>query len=410
MLERKRDLIGKAKSIVSDSALSIAALVIVNCIAQFLVYPVWSRAFDAEKYGNIIYVMSLMNTFSVSIGVAANYARMTESSKGVSHKGDYNVVLLTFSPLVGILCYVLIRLSNLGMPTGDSALAAVLSVVTMWRYYADVEYRLSLNYKGYFLYYLTIGVGYLLGYGLFLMTKLWPLALIPGEMMGLLLVFARGDTFRGDAAHKSAFFLHNCKTILLLVLTNVINNAIFNGDRLLLQLMLNGAAVTLYYLASLVGKTMSLITTPLNSVIIGYLARYKGNIQKKTVHLIFLTTLVCIALGTGAAIIGSHILIRLLYPRNYADAKAYFLIANLTQVVYFISNIITTILLRFAKINRQLIIDTVYAVLFLLLCPTAAHFYGFPGFCTALLIVNFVRYFVGIYCCYQSLRKHGIKS
>lgn len=403
MLKKIGDIFQKAKGILSDSIWSIAALMLINCVAQFLVYPFWAAEFNDERYGNVIYVMSLVNTFAVAIGVACNYARMTESSKRETKNGDYNLILLAFSILVGILCFFLTVLSNLGMSLQESGLAAILAILTMWRYYADVEYRLSLNYKGYFVYYFTISIGYLLGLLLFWQTKLWPLALLPGEILGLFLVTYEGKLFKEDCFTKSETFRINCNTVFVLVATNIISNAIFNGDRILLQLLINGSAVTLYYLASLVGKTMSLITTPLNSVIIGYLSRFKGEFTRKMIQLFTVATLVGITIGTLFAIIGSHILIRILYPENYLQVKDYFLIANLTQVVYFVTNIVTTMLLRIAKTNRQLIVNVVYAVAFLVLCIPAALLYGVSGFCIALLAANVTRYLVAIACCYMSI-------
>lgn len=399
----KISLSGKIRAIVSDSIWSILALMLINCIAQFLVYPVWSRMFDTEHYGNIIYVMSLVNTFSVSIGVATNYARMSESVHRETENGDYNWLLLICGVVAGAVSFILIVLSDLGMSSSEALLAAVLAVLTMWRYYADVEYRLSLNYKGYFVYYLFISIGYLIGIGLFRVTKLWPLALIPGELLGLLRIFAKGELFRKAPLKCGEFFWDNCQNVMLLVFTNMISNAIFNGDRILLQIALNGTAVTMYYLASLVGKTMSLVTTPLNSVIMGYLARYKGEINRKMITLFAMATLVAIALGTAVGVIGSHILIRILYPDNYVQAKEYFLIANLAQVIYFMTNIVTTLLLRIAKPNRQLYVNGIYAGAFVLLCIPAVYFWGFSGFCVALVMANVARYVAALGICYLSI-------
>lgn len=396
--------LNKTKGILSDSVWSIAALMLINCVAQFLVYPFWATEFSEERYGNIIYVMSLVNTFAVSIGTACNYARMKESSVRETRNGDYNVILLLFSICIGAVCFVLTVLSNLEMSFLESGLVAVLAVLTMWRYYADVEYRLALNYKGYFVYYLTISLGYLLGVLLFWQTKLWPLALLPGEAFGLIRIALKGKMFKNDFLSKSDVFRINCRMVITLIATNIITNSIFNGDRLLLQWLINGSAVTIYYLASLAGKTMSLVTTPLNSVIIGYLSRFKGEFTHKMIFIFSEITIAGIAVGTLIALVGSHILIWILYPESYALVKDFFLVANLTQVVHFVTNVVTTMLLRIGKMNRQLVINVVYAIAFFVLCVPAAMWYGVAGFSVAFLAANVLRYAVAIVFCFTSIR------
>lgn len=393
------------KAFLSDSFWTIAALVMMNAVAQFVVYPVWAKVYSDEVYGNIIYTMSLVNIFAVSMGVGANYARMSESANRKTCSGDYNLLLLACSTVAILGTYVLVWFSGLNMSNSECLLTAVLACATMWRYYADVEYRLNLNFKGYFCYYLAISIGYLVGIAIFWSTRLWPLALLPGEIAGLLVIAFKGSLFRTKPLVRGADFSENIKTALTLIATNIISNTVFNGDRILLQLMMSGTAVTVYYLASLLGKTMSLVTTPLNSVIIGYLARYKGNVSKAMVHKFVAITLAAVALGTLGTWGASYILIRILYADSYAIVKDYFLIANLAQMFYFITNIVTTVLLRFAKTRCQLVINTVYALSFVVLCTAGAQVFGFDGFCAALLLVNVIRYSIAIVYCYKNVER-----
>jgi len=393
----------KIKLFAKDSLWSVLALVLVNCASQFLIYPLWAVAFGAEKYGNILYVMGLVNTFAVSIGVACNYARMAEASRRKTQNGDYNVILLLLGVLVVAISFLLAFFGKARMNLMESAFSAGLAVLIMWRYYADVEYRLTLDYKGYFTYYFIISVGYLLGVLLFRQTKMWPLALIPGEFFGLVRVALKGSLFKAGALRNSDAFKRNCNSALVLIATNLISNAIFNGDRILLQVFLNGSAVTVYYLASLAGKTMSLVTTPLNSVIIGYLSRFQGEFSRKMIHIFTAITLAAIVAGTIFAVAVSHILIQVLYSENYLGVKGYFVIANFTQTVYFVTNIVMVLMLRIVKTNRQLIVNAIYAVAFFAFGIPAVLWSGIPGFCYAVLAANIIRYVVAIAFCYTSI-------
>ena len=400
----KTSIFSKIKGFFNDSVWSIAALMLMNVVSQFIIYPLWSKKFNNEVYGNIVYIMSLINIFAVSFGIATNYSRMAESAKRKTHNGDYNIVLSVGSIISGIFTFAIVLWGNVKVSVLEAILIALLCAITMWRYYADVEYRLNLDYKGYFLYYAVISIGYLVGGVIFWLTDIWPFALLVGELGGLFYIYKKGTILSDKPFIVSKYFNTNIKAIIILIITNLLSNVIFNGDRLLLQFFLSGTAVTIYYLASLVGKTMSLVTTPLNSVIIGYLASYKGNFTFQMMHIFLGGSIIAIFIGTLVGVIGSHILIFILYPQNYDIVKNFFLIANITQVIYFVTNVITTILLRLANTKYQLVINTTYAITFLIMCIPATYLYGFNAFCIALFIVNIIRYVLALFLCYYNIK------
>ena len=379
--------------IAGDSIWSIAGLVLMNVVAQFVIYPIWNQRLGNETYGQILYLISGMNIWAVSFGVACNYARMKASVDHPTYNRTYLKLLLVASviavPYILIYSYLSKGYCFSSLETG---LLILLTITTMWRYYADVEYRLSLNYRQFFMYYLMISIGYGIGTLLFLVTNLWPLSLLVGEMFGLLLVAFKGHVLRvepkGTIREDSSTII---RMVMVLLATDLISNLIFNGDRVLLNLLNGGVAVTIYYQASLMGKTMTLITTPMNSVLIGYLAKTKAEMTIKAMNIISLLTIGLFILCSLACFFVSHIIIQILYPQNYALVNAYFLIANASQVAYFLSGVISTILLRYCKMRYQLYINLVYAMMFAGACIPAAVLWGLDGFCYALLGVCLLR-------------------
>ena len=77
-------------------------------------------------------------------------------------------------------------------------------------------------------------------------------------------------------------------------------------------------------------------------------------------------------------------------------AKSYFFIANAAQVIFFVTNVVTTVLLKFAKMRCQLIVNVFYGVGFCILCIPVAYLYGLDAFCYALLVVNMIRYIIAL--------------
>ena len=132
-----------------------------------------------------------MNIIAISVGSACNYARMTESATKDTWNINYNIILMASSVIVIPVMLIIVKFCGVPMTVTEAVTFLILTILTMWRFYADVEYRLHLNYKGYFLYYLFISIGYLIGIVLFKVTGMWALALIPGEIAGLIMVLPK---------------------------------------------------------------------------------------------------------------------------------------------------------------------------------------------------------------------------
>ena len=392
------------RKLLSDSAWSIAGLVLMNITAQFAIYPLWNRELGNEPYGRILYLIAGMNIIAVSMGVACNYARMKASAEGKTENRPYSrILLVTTGALIPWCVLVALFAGGEGPNPLETGLLILLGIATMWRYYADVEYRLSLNYKAFFCYYLTISIGYGIGAGLFLWLKLWPLALLPGEMAGIFLVYRRGTVLKTIPEENRVQDQAVTKMVTTLFATEVISNLILNGDRVLLNLLVNATAVTVYYQASLVGKTMALVTTPLNSVLIGYLSRFQGGLTKKIMNRVTLACAAAVPAATLAATVGSHILIRILYPQNYDLVSPYFIMANIAQVTFFVSAVAATVLLRFCRTDYQLYINLVYAGLFIVLCIPGVLLWQVEGLCIGMMAAGLLKLCYVLYLGYKSI-------
>ena len=392
------------RKLLSDSAWSIAGLVLMNITAQFAIYPLWNRELGNEPYGRILYLIAGMNIIAVSMGVACNYARMKASAEGKTENRPYSrILLVTTGALIPWCVLVALFAGGEGPNPLETSLLILLGIATMWRYYADVEYRLSLNYKAFFCYYLAISIGYGIGAGLFLWLKLWPLALLPGEMAGIFLVYRRGTVLKTIPEENRVQDQAVTKMVTTLFATEVISNLILNGDRVLLNLLVNATAVTVYYQASLVGKTMALVTTPLNSVLIGYLSRFQGGLTKKIMNRVTLACAAAVPAATLAATVGSHILIRILYPQNYDLVSPYFIMANIAQVTFFVSAVAATVLLRFCRTDYQLYINLVYAGLFIVLCIPGVLLWQVEGLCIGMMAAGLLKLCYVLYLGYKSI-------
>ena len=388
----KKTGLSKVKLFAKDSAWSIAALCLMNAVLQFLLYPVLRQVLGQDGFGQVQYLLGIISIIAVTIGSSVNYAHIVSSTRGGVHNTDSLIWLIGMSVLLLPVCFGVLWLSHMYVSLGRFLLFWTLTVLTVWRYFGDVEYRLTTNYRGYFLYYLFISVGYAGGVLLYRATGLWELMILPGECLGLAFVACNGRVLRFDCAFDGTRFRGYLNATVSLTASHLLGSVVLSGDRLVLQNAVGSEAVTIYYVSSLIGKTMALITTPLNSVIIGHLVKREERLRGSQFLKLSMLGLLVAAVMTGVTVAGSYIVIPWLYPDDFAQATSLFLLANAAQVIYFASNILMVVLIRYLKAVYQVVINTVYMGVFFAVSVAATLWFGLFGFAVALLITNAVRY------------------
>lgn len=193
----------KIKSICKDSTWSIAGIVLMNVITQFVVYPAWNQKLGPETYGDILFLIALTYIVANPIGISCNYVRVARSAEKKTGNSGY-LHILTFSSLIMIPISILIGgFGGILIKPTDIFLYALLMIVTIWLNYVDVEYRLTLHYVRYFFYCVIISVGYLGGTLFFVYSDIWTMPLLLGSIAGILAVFCRGSIFKPDEEREN---------------------------------------------------------------------------------------------------------------------------------------------------------------------------------------------------------------
>lgn len=380
----------KLKGITGDFMYSMMGLVVMNGVIQLALYPFLNKQLGTDEFGVVLTLISLIAIMGSTFGTAANYSRMVTRMKGQDSNGDYNIFLL----LIAILS-VVVSICGLMWLHRFSVLAEVgyliLMVVTVLRYYSDVEFRLNLNYKRFFIFYLLISVGYLAGIGLFFITHSWIIVMLCGECLAVGFVIVTGSIYKGELFKRSEYFKENMRSLIILSGTELIAAVILNADRLILQAIDGGTSVTIFYAATLIGKMVSLISTPLNGVIIGYLTKYEGGMKKSSF------VKLCLGSIVGSFVINvfcfgvSFIFVRIMYADIFELVRPYLWFANLGQVFYFIANTLTVILLRFTDEKYQLVINILFLIVFVVLAIPMTFVFRLWGMAIALVAVNLIK-------------------
>ncbi len=400
-----KEILKRYKAQLGDSAFGIFGLLLMNLVAQLLLFPLYAKRFGGGGYGELQYLMGYVNILTVAFGTAAGLARMTAPTAERWHNGcDYNLFLLAFA-LLGLPVTLLVRrFAGVAMSTPTYICYYLLFVAMLFRYYADVSYKITLAYRRYFAYYAVIGAGYVIGAALMWRTGIWPLGLLIGEAAGVLFAYCSEKTLTRGGLLPSAAWRGTLGTVVTLFLAEGASNLILNADRLVLGLLEGHYAVTVYYLATIAGKTMSLLTVPLGGVLIGHLARYEGGLPKRTVHKLAGGALAAISLFTLLCAAGGALVIRLLYPSEFNAVWPYLPIGSFAEVVYFITGLLTVVVLRFGKRRYQVIINGTFAALFFALGIPATLFFGIRGFAVSVTLAAILRFVLALALMYRSAR------
>lgn len=402
----------KVFNIASDLVFSIAGLVLMNGVLQLLINPKLTEWMGDVAFGNLQSILAVVSIMGTSFGVAANYSRMVRSREKKDTNGDYNIFLTVISVLCIAVSAVTLVIYESFSPVHFILLTALM-VVTVLRYYGDVNYRMNLNYKGFFVYYAMITAGYCLGLLIYkYVSQQWMLTFIAGETAAVIFVLLHGNIFRGkNLLKRSENFGDTVKSIGILSGTNLLSSIAQQSDKIILRLAMDGGAVTTLYVSTLLGKIVSLLTTPLNGVLIGYLTKYDGKITKK-----MLAAFAGALLGIGvvslfACYIGSLIFVKFLYSAEiFAEAKQYFFLANAGQIFYFLSNCLMTVILRIASEKYQMYINFVYIIIYAAVVIPMTMTYGIWGIVIALLIVNTAKFAIVTVVGFVEIKKAEIKS
>lgn len=381
---------------------SVGAAAVFNMVLQFLVYPGFERSGGSAQFGVVQAIISLVAIVAGTCGYAVNCARLLGREKGRTANGDYNTILAVLGGIgaligVGYLAWLQQDLQTAVITPLSYVLVVLLMVATMLRYYSEVEYRLSTDFFRYMIYYLLIAAGYLVGLAIFHLTGEWMLTLLLGELACLVYVCIHGSIYRRPLFRTTPELKPILYSIGFVFASALVDNLTLHADRIvLLAITGDGDTVTYYYIASLVGKIISMLTLPINALLLSYLVRYQGGLTKKLWLMLAGGATAFGLVGFVGCLIVSPILIGILYPDLAAQVAPYVTSAILGQIFYFISGMLMIILLRFKGERKQLLFNGIYAVEFFTCVVIGTLLDGLDGFVYAILIANAIRFVMAL--------------
>lgn len=253
-----------------------------------------------------------------------------------------------------------------------------------------MEYRLNLNYRRYFIYYLLIGIGYLAGFGIYYVTGQWVWIYLIGEGAALVFVGITGNVFH-NFWNRSSFFSAALSRGFFLMLSYLVTNTTLNIDRLVIRQVLGNEQVTWYYVTSLIGKTLVLLIAPINTIVISYLTKRKERLTRSQYGKAALAGGIVSFVFFLACQVGTPLFVWLFYRNLYDSVKGIVTVVNLAQILGLYSAFLFILVLTFTDERWQLGLQLAHFGILLAVSIPAAKMYGLTGFAYASLGANILR-------------------
>ncbi|MDD6659607.1 MAG: hypothetical protein PUE60_05995 [Eubacteriales bacterium] len=381
------------KKFAGDFSLTFIGLVIYNGALQFLVYPLLSKRLGNTAYGEVLYYISIFAITSVALGLASSNTRLVQRNNYSISNADctiYNfAVLFVMSIAVGILLFCQ-KVAFI-----DAVMVLVIQILMALRYYTEVIYKINVNFKKYLVFYVAVTAGYVVGAIIFNFINLWWIPFVFGETAGIAFSLLATDLkHKPFTGHDN--FAKFTKSTTPLLISYLLYYLVMNLDRIILRNMLGSDSVGPYYTATLIGKTAAMIVSPLSGVIIGYLTNEDSKINKKLFTKFNFIVVAGGLLFFGLTLIGTPIFTKLFYPEYYKEVLKIMVLVNFGQVMCFVSELILNVVLTFKHEKWQMIIQIVYAVVFIVLAIAMVHSVGVLGMAIATAVANAIRLILAI--------------
>ncbi len=390
----------KSFKVAGDLFYTIMATVVMNIVLQIIVYPTITHFYGDAVTGEILYFIGFIYIIPQALGTTLSNTRLVLRKSYDPTNGDFSRMIVLCSALSAIAC------GFIALPDSTSFLFPVayglFSVLYLLRAYAQVEFRLTLQFKEYFIYYCIISIGYLVGLGLYALTNVWLLIFVMGEGFALLYTLLKGSIFKKENKNLSPSVLN--KTITMIALSTLVRDCVIQFDKVILKQTINASVVTQYHVVSLIAKTMQMLIQPINTLIMSYLTTKDAVLSKKVLVKFTGIAFLLGGLFYGVCLVGTPIYIKLFYPTLFHEIMQYNYLVNGGLILGFLASLFMAVLLSQGKTRLHTAIECVWGAVYI---GTAYYFSsqnGIWGLAYVTLVMNVIKNLIALLCLFSTVK------
>lgn len=390
------------KKTAGDFVYTFIALLLVNVVLQIVIYPIINRFYSSEILGEIVYYTGVIYTLSASIGGAVANQKLLLRDKYKHTNSDFNAITLGINVIIFCFLFVIALASNIGI--FSAFLYGTAGCLVFLRYYAEVEFRLTKNFKGYLFYYILVSFGYLIGLGVFLLTGLWYFIFIIGESIAVAYVLFKGSIFKPQP--KSGEFAVITKLVFILSVSYLLGALAAHYYKIFINLYFGGDDVTVYYVSSFFGKSLDLVITPITTLMISYLSTKNKNIANLSVKKVLSISIIAGILLYIGFVVATPIYCGLLYSNLYERVFSINFIVNIAQSFSVVSSILIVLILIKYGTKAHFIVQAIFVAIYVISSTVLSVLFGLMGFAIGASIGYFCKCIMIFIISYIGRRKN----
>lgn len=373
--------------IAGDMVYTMGATIVMQLVLQIILYPLLNKFFGKGTTGTILYFMGIVYIFPQAIGTALCNTRLISRKTMDTTNGDFAKILMSSSVVCAAICFYIGFREDKDIVF--SLLFALFTVIYSVRMYSLVDFRLALDFKGYFIYHVVVSAGYLVGLGLYFLFHYWLVIFFVGEVAGLVYSAIKGNIFRREKA--TGYAKKNIKDYLLLVFSILLRDGVNQYDKVVIFSLISSDLVTEYNALSLIGKSMQMLINPINTLIISYLSVKGSGFTRKKFRKF---TVICLAAGAAfllACQIATPIYIKIFYSSFYDDVAKYCFIVNCGLIIGFVASLFMATIMSQGKTALYTAVQVIWGVLYVSLAYVFTEKYSIMGLACVSVAVNSLK-------------------
>lgn len=390
------------KNILVDFVYNIVATSIPIFVLQLLLLPRIAYYYNGEQYGLMVTLIAMITVCSSRLGNALSNIRLIDRDK-ILFKNNYNLILGIFG-LFSSFVVVAATIYYIGsIDVFQILLNLLLSNLWLWRDYNVVVYRLNINYRGYLYCNIFLVIGYLLGFIIFVDSACWQIIYIMGYIMSSVYITTTSSLWK-EGLKIDKKFKKVLKDSTVLSTANFLGNFSTYADRMLIYPIVGGENVTIYYIASLFGKVLSMIFGPISDVILSYVSK-----KLKRDDDIFIKVILvggcCGIMGYILCVLLARPLLGVLYPQFVDLAMDYVPVITATMIVLVVVEMINPFIISFFDVKWQVVINIVYIFVYIIVCLSMLLVNGMMGFCFGTMFASVIKLCIELIIYYEVKEK-----
>ena len=397
-----KNIMKQKKQIIFDMVLNIIAVTVPVAVLQLVIYPVTARNIGSEEYGLMLTIYSVLIMVSNSLGNVLNNVRLLRDNEYEKNeeKGDFNILFLRWNIMGALIIGGAIVFYCDGFNARHLLFGLVISLFIVTKAYLEVGFRLILNYKAIVINNLLQSVGFLIGAYITVVTGIWEAIFVLGYLFSC--IFCAFRTKLLKEPYKRTFMFKNTrKDVNKLTVATIISNMMTYADKLVLYPLMGGTAVSIYYTATILGKIVGMLTSPINNVILSYISKWEHN-NHTLIKKILLFGLVLCLIGYCVTMLISRPVIGFLFPQWVDEVMHYIPITTVNVLLLVLAAILSPFVLKFCDMKWQIAINGTGFVIYFACALILWKIFGLIGFCFGVMAGNFSKLIIMISVYYVS--------